>query len=76
MRDVSKNTLNSGIDLGFAVTAACENKEAAYEVLDFLYADENIQAYIDNQNAVPCKRGDLHLHRCLMVCPRDSSREA
>lgn len=59
--DVSKNTLNSGIDLGFAVTAACENKEAAYEVLDFLYADENIQAYIDNQNAVPCKEGDFTL---------------
>lgn len=59
--DASKNTLNSGIDLGFAVTAECENKEAAYEVLDFLYADENIQAYINNQNAVPCKEGDFTL---------------
>ena len=53
------NTLNSGIDLGFSVTAACENKEAAYEVLDFLLEDENIQAYIDDQNAVPCKRGRI-----------------
>lgn len=55
------NTLNSGIDLGFCVTAACENKEAAYEVLNFLYQDENIQAYIDDQNAISCKEGDFQL---------------
>lgn len=59
--DPSKNTLNSGVDLMFAVTAECENKEAAYEVLDFLMEDENIQAYIDDQNAVPCKEGDFDL---------------
>ena len=59
--DADGNTLNSGIDLGFAVTAACENKEAAYEVLDFLMEDANIQAYIDDQNAVPCKEGDFEL---------------
>lgn len=59
--DSSKNTLNSGVDLMFAVTAECENKEAAYEVLDFLMADENIQVYIDDQNAVPCKDGDFDL---------------
>ncbi|MCF2570159.1 extracellular solute-binding protein [Mediterraneibacter glycyrrhizinilyticus] len=59
--DSSKNTLNSGVDLMFAVTAECENKEATYEVLDFLMADENIQAYIDDQNAVPCKDGDFDL---------------
>ena len=59
--DASKNTLNSGVDLMFAVTAACENKDAAYEVLDFLLEDENIQAYIDDQNAAPCKEGDFDL---------------
>lgn len=59
--DASKNTLNSGVDLMFSVTAACENKEAAYEVLDFLFDDENVQAYIDDQNAVPCKEGDFEL---------------
>lgn len=59
--DPAKNTLNSGVDLMFAVTAACEHKEEAYEVLDFLMADENIQAYIDDQNAVPCKEGDFDL---------------
>ena len=59
--DPEKNTLNSGVDLMFAVTAACEHKDAAYEVLDFLMEDENIQAYIDDQNAVPCKEGDFDL---------------
>lgn len=56
-----ERTLNSGIDLGFCVTADCPNKEAAYEVLDFLFADENLQKYIDAQNAVPCKKGDFTL---------------
>lgn len=59
--DTSKNTLNSGVDLMFCVTSACEHKEEAYEVLDFLMEDENIQAYIDDQNAVPCKEGDFEL---------------
>lgn len=58
-------TLNSGIDLGFCVTAACENKEAAYEVLDFLYADENLQKYIDAQTSVPCKKGTFELSTLL-----------
>lgn len=55
------NVLNSGIDLQFSVMADCENKEAAYEVLDFLLKDESIQEYLDNQNAVPCKEGDFEL---------------
>ena len=59
--DPDKNTLNSGVDLMFSVTAACEHKEEAYEVLDFLMEDENLQAYIDDQNAVPCKEGDFDL---------------
>ena len=50
------NTLNSGVDLMFAVTEACENKEEALEVIDFL-----LQAYIDDQNAIPCKTGDFQL---------------
>ena len=59
--DPDKNTLNSGVDLMFSVTAACEHKEEAYEVLDFLMEDENLQAYIDDQNAVPCKEGNFDL---------------
>lgn len=51
--------LNSGVDLQFAVTRKCENKEAALEVLNFLIEDENIQQYIDAQNAVPCIEGDF-----------------
>lgn len=56
-----ERTLNSGIDLGFCITAECENKEAAYEVLNFLLENENIQKYVDDQNAVPCKSGDFEL---------------
>ena len=59
--DKAANTLNSGIDLQFCVTADCKNKEAAYEVLDFLYEDKNIQKYIDAQNSIPCKEGDFKL---------------
>lgn len=55
------NTLNSGIDLQFCVTADCKNKEAAYEVLDFLCADENLQKYIDDQIAIPCKDSSFEL---------------
>lgn len=53
--------LNSGIDLQFCVMEDCENKEAAYEVLRFMLEDENIQIYLDDQNAVPCKEGDFTL---------------
>ena len=55
------NVLNSGVDLQFSVMKECENKEAAYEVLRFLYDDETIQIYLDNQNSVPCKQGDFKL---------------
>lgn len=53
--DADANVLNSGIDLQFCVTAKCENKEAAYEVLDFFLEHDTIQTYINDQNAVPCK---------------------
>lgn len=59
--DASENTLNSGVDLMFAVTEACEDKDAALEVISFLLEDDNIQAYIDDQNAIPCKAGEFEL---------------
>ena len=55
------NVLNSGVDLQFCVMDACENKEAAYEVLDFLMDHDSIQLYLDAQNAVPCKDEDFAL---------------
>ena len=58
-------TLNSGIDLGFCVTKDCKNKEAAYEVLKFLYQDDTLQKYIDAQTSVPCKKGDFKLSSLL-----------
>ena len=58
-------TLNSGIDLGFCVTKDCKNKEAAYEVLNFLYQDDTLHKYIDAQTSVPCKKGDFKLSSLL-----------
>ncbi len=55
------NVLNSGVDLQFCVTKECKNVEAAYEVLDFLLEHDNVQAYLDNQNAVPCKDEEFEL---------------
>ena len=59
--DEKDNVLNSGIDLQFSVMKDCENKEAVYEVLRYLYEDDTIQIYLDDQNAVPCKEGDFTL---------------
>lgn len=59
--NAEEQTLNSGVDLMLAVTEDCPNKEAAYEVIDFLLEDENVQAYLDDQSAVPCKLGDFNL---------------
>lgn len=53
--------LNSGVDLQFCVMENCKDKEAAYEVLRFMLEDENLQIYLDDQNAVPCKEGDFTL---------------
>lgn len=55
------NVLNSGVDLQFSVMKKCENKEAAYEVLRFLYEDETVQIYLDDQSAIPCKKGNFTL---------------
>ncbi len=53
------NVLNSGIDLQFCVMKDCENKEAVYEVLRFLYEDETVQIYLDDQGGIACKEGDF-----------------
>ena len=55
------NVLNSGIDLQFCVMKNCKNKEAVYEVLRFLYEDETIQIYLDNQGGITCKEGDFEI---------------
>lgn len=55
------NVLNSGIDLHFSVMKGTKNKEAVYEVLRFLFKDETVQIYLDEQGGVPCKEGDFKL---------------
>lgn len=56
-----ENILNSGNDLQISVMENCEHKEEAYEVIRFLMEDENVQFYLDDQNAVPCKKGEFEL---------------
>ena len=51
------NVLNSGIDLQFSVMKGCRNKEAAYEVLKYLYEDDTIRIYLDAQGGIACKEG-------------------
>ena len=55
------NILTSGIDIQFSVMNNCENKEAAYEVLRFLFDPDTVQVYLDDQNGIPCMEGDFTL---------------
>lgn len=59
--NAEENVLNSGNDLMFCIMEDCEHKEEAYEVLRFLLEDENVQTYLDDQSAVPCKEGDFNI---------------
>lgn len=56
-----ENVLNSGIDLQFCVMKNIEQKEAVYEVLRFLYEDEVIQIYLEDQGGIACKEGDFSI---------------
>ncbi len=55
------NVLNSGVDLHFSVMKETKNKEAVYEVLRFLYEDETINIYLEDQGGIACKEGDFDL---------------
>ena len=37
----------------------CPNKEAAYEVLDFLYSDEVLNMYLEDQGGIATKKGEF-----------------
>lgn len=54
-----ENILNSGIDVQFSVLENCPDKEAAYEVLDFLYSDEVLNMYLEDQGGIATKKGDF-----------------
>ncbi len=54
-----ENILNSGIDVQFSVLENCPDKEAAYEVLDFLYSDEVLNMYLEDQGGLATKKGDF-----------------
>ncbi len=55
--DPAKNTVTSGIDVAFAVSASSPNKELAKEFLSFLVRPENAQLYVDEQFAFPAVKG-------------------
>ena len=55
------NVLNSGVDLHFSVMKETKNKEAVYEVLRFLYEDETINIYLEDQGGIACKEGDFEI---------------
>ena len=59
--DEADNVLISGIDVQFCGMKSCENKEAAYEVLRFLYRDDTIRTYLSEQGGIACKQGDFPL---------------
>lgn len=52
----------SGVDLCWNMTVANEDhRELVYEVIDFLNEPDNLQAYCDDQKAIPCIEGDFTL---------------
>lgn len=52
----------SGVDLCWNMTVANEDhRDQVYEVIDFLAEPDNLQAYIDDQKAIPCTEGDFTL---------------
>ena len=55
------NVLNSGIDLQFCVMKETPNKEAVYEVMRFLYDDDTIKLYQQEQGGIACKEGDFEI---------------
>lgn len=57
-----ENVLNSGIDLQFCVMKNTEQKEAVYEVLRFLYEDEVIQIYLEDQGGIACSTIVFNAH--------------
>ena len=61
----SDNVLNSGIDLQFFCDESMQKQEAAYEVLKYLYEDETIQIYLDDQGGIACKDGDFAIPETL-----------
>ena len=54
------NKLTSGVDLCACVFEAREeNRDAIYEVLNWMYQDEIINMYLADQGGLACKEGDF-----------------
>ncbi|WP_010253184.1 ABC transporter substrate-binding protein [Treponema primitia] len=55
--DKSKNTITSGVDVAFTVSAATKNKDAALKFIEFMTRPEISQRYIDEQFAFSAVKG-------------------
>lgn len=73
--DVSKNTLNSGIDLGFAVTRHVKIRKLPMRYLISYMLTKIFRHTLTIKMLYLAKRAISHLHQCLMVCPSIFSRE-
>ncbi|GHV56031.1 ABC transporter substrate-binding protein [Spirochaetia bacterium] len=55
--DKNRNTITSGIDVGFAVSATTKNKDAALKFIEFMTRPEIAQQYVDEQFAFSAVKG-------------------
>ena len=54
-------SVNPDMDIDSFVTPGSDSADGNTLNIRFLMEDENIQAYLDDQNAVPCKNGEFNL---------------
>ncbi|HJC90735.1 MAG TPA: extracellular solute-binding protein [Candidatus Mediterraneibacter excrementigallinarum] len=48
--------VSMGIDVNLAISADCENADAAKEFVEFAASKEMVQLYVDNDYSVPCMK--------------------
>ena len=54
--DNGDTKVSMGIDVNLAISADCENPEAAKEFVEFAASKDMVQLYVDNDYSVPCMK--------------------
>lgn len=49
--------VSMGIDVNLAISAKCENADAARKFIEFAASREMVQLYVDNDYSIPCMKG-------------------
>lgn len=49
--------VSMGIDVNLAISATCENADAAKQFVEFAASKEMVQLYVDNDYSIPCMKG-------------------